>query len=107
LHDCLAEDRGLRLSPPAEAFADLLLGARMPWTMRPFWAVHVAGALMILPPAVRELYDFPRWLPNGRPAQAAVRAVLKAMDVAYAALPAIRRARRHLREVKAAVRATS
>ena len=98
----LAEDRPLRLSPAAKLFAELLLHARMPWTMRPFWALHVVGAVMILPPEVLELYGFPPWLPKGRPARAAIRWVLKAMDVAYAALPPIRRARRHLRLVAAA-----
>lgn len=94
----------LRLSPPAKTFAELLFHARMPWTMRPFWALHVAGALIILPPQVRELYGFPRWLPRGRMARAAIRTVLKAMDVAYIAFPPIRRARRHLRLVQATAR---
>ncbi len=104
LREFLARDRDLRLSPPARDFARLLLEARMPWTMRPFWALHVAGALMILPARVRALYGFPGWVPTGRTARAAVRAVLKAMDVSYAALPPIRRARRHLRRVGSAAR---
>lgn len=99
---CLAEDRPLTLSPAARLFADLLLRAQMPWTMRPFWALHVAGALMILPPDVRALYGFPGWLPRGRLARHAIRAVLRTMDLAYAAFPPIRRARRHLRLVQAA-----
>jgi uncharacterized protein (DUF2236 family) len=90
----------LRLSPPAREFADLLLKARMPWTMRGFWALHVLGALMILPPHVRALYGFPTWLPNGRAARAAVGLVLRLMDASYVIFPPIRRARRHLAEVR-------
>ena len=104
LRHCLAQDRGLRLSAPAKVFADQLLKARMPWTMRPFWALHVAGAWMILPREARELYGFPGWLPRGRAARAVIRTVLKTMDLAYAAFPPIRSARRHLRRVAAATR---
>jgi uncharacterized protein (DUF2236 family) len=104
LDRCLAEDRPLTLSPAAKQFADLLLRAGMPWTMRPFWALHVAGALMILPREVHALYGFPGWLPGGPLARRAIRGVLKAMDLAYSALPPIRRARRHLRLVQAAAR---
>jgi uncharacterized protein (DUF2236 family) len=104
LDRCLAEDRPLTLSPAAKLFAELLLGARMPWTMRPFWALHVTGALMILPREVHALYGFPDRLPKGPLARRAIRGVLRAMDVAYAAFPPIRRARRHLRRVQAAAR---
>lgn len=100
----LAADHGLSLSAPARDFARMLLGARMPWTMRPFWALHVAGALMILPPRASAIYGFPRWLPKGRAARAAVRTMLKAMDACYALLPPIRRARRHLRLIQSAAR---
>ena len=105
LRDRLAEDWPLRLSPPAAAFAEMLLKARMPWTMRPFWALHVAGALMILPPHLAALYRFPRWVPKGPLVRLAVRSILRAMDAAYLALPAIRGARRQLRLVRAAARA--
>ncbi|HEX8062571.1 MAG TPA: oxygenase MpaB family protein [Allosphingosinicella sp.] len=104
LERCLAQDRPLKLTPAAGEFARLLLEAEMPWTMRPFWALHVAGALMILPERVRELYGFSSRLPKGRLARWAVRAVLRTMDVAYAAFPPIRRARRHLRRVGAPAR---
>ena len=100
----LGEVRPLTLSPAAKQFADLLLRARMPWTMRPFWALHVAGALMILPREVHALYGFPERLPRGPLARRAIRAILKAMDLAYAAFPPIRRARRHLRLIQAAAR---
>jgi uncharacterized protein (DUF2236 family) len=104
LDRCLAEARPLRLTEPAKTFADLLLKAEMPWTMRPFWALHVAGALIILPDRVRELYGFPAWLPKGPLARWAIRAILGTMDLAYAALPPIKRARRHLRLVEAGAR---
>lgn len=97
----LSEPRPLRLTAPAREFADLLLGASMPWTMRPFWALHVAGALMILPGDVGRLYGFPAWLPKGRLAQGTIRTVLRAMDAAYVFLPPIRRARRHLGRIQA------
>ena len=75
----------------------------MPWTMRGFWALHVAGALMILPAEVRSLYGFPSRLPRGPLASAAVRLVLRLMDASYAVFPPIRRARRHLAAVRRAV----
>ncbi len=95
----------LELTPPAAQFAELLLKARMPWTMRPFWALHVAGAVMILPPEVRALYQLPNWLPRGRLGRLAIRLVLRLMDWSYLALPPVRRARRHMEAIRRAATA--
>lgn len=92
----------LRLSPPAAEFARLLLSARMPATMRPFWAMHVAGAVALLPDEARKLYCFPRWLPRGRAARTAIRLALRMMDLGYGLFGPVRRARAHLARVAAA-----
>jgi uncharacterized protein (DUF2236 family) len=89
----------IRLTPAAREFAALLFGARMPVTMRGFWALHVAGAVSLLPDKARALYAFPRWVPTGRVARFAIRAALRLMDRAYGAFPPVRRARRHLARV--------
>jgi uncharacterized protein (DUF2236 family) len=84
------------LSPPAAEFARLLLNARMPLAMRPFWAIHVAGALALLPPEARRLYDFPKWIPTGPLARLAIRAILRSMRLGYGLVPNIRDANRRL-----------
>ena len=89
----------LLLSPPAREFWNLLLRARMPLTMRPFWVMHLAGAATLLPPEVKALYGFPRWIPSGRMNRALLRIVLRAMDLAYDFVSPIRAARRHLEKV--------
>ena len=89
----------LRLSPAAKEFAALLLGARMPLTMRGFWGLHVAGAVALLPERAHALYRFPRWVPTGRAARLTIRTVLRLMDRAYGAFRPVRRARRHLAQV--------
>jgi uncharacterized protein (DUF2236 family) len=94
--DAWLEGAALRAVPAADEFADLLMTARMPWTMRPFWALHVVGAAMILPPGARAHYRLPAWLPRSAAARLAIRSVLRLMDLSYWLLPPVRRARRHL-----------
>jgi uncharacterized protein (DUF2236 family) len=96
---------GLEVTPPAAAFARMLLGARMPLAMRPFWALHVAAAVQLLPDRVRSGYDLPRWLPRGRIARAAMAAAIFAINQGYLLFRPVRRARRRLREVERALRA--
>ncbi len=85
-----------RLSPPAAEFVRLLLSARMPLAMRPFWAIHVAGAVALLPAEARRLYDFPKWIPTGRVSRAAIRAFLRAIRLGYGLVPSIREANQRL-----------
>jgi uncharacterized protein (DUF2236 family) len=85
------------LSPPAAEFARLLLNARMPLSMRPFWAIHVAGAVALIPPEARRLYDFPPWIPTGAAARAAIRMMLRAIDIGYGLAPGVGGARRRIR----------
>jgi uncharacterized protein (DUF2236 family) len=94
---------GLRVTEPAAQFARMLLAARMPLTMRPFWALHVAAAAQLLPDEVRAGYELPRWLPRGRLAGAAMAAAIKAMNGGYLLFRPVRRARRRLREVERAL----
>ena len=89
----------LQLTPPAKEFVALLLGARMPITMRGFWALHIAGAVALLPPEARALYAFSRWIPTGAPARLAIRMLLRLMDLGYGVFPPVRAARRHLARV--------
>ncbi len=84
------------LSPPAAEFARLLLTARMPPAMRPFWAMHVAGAIALLPPEARRLYDFPKWIPTGAGARLAIRTMLRTMRFGYSFVPTVREANRRL-----------
>jgi uncharacterized protein (DUF2236 family) len=88
----------LRLSAPAAEFAALLLGSKMPWTMRPFWALHVLGAIRLLPAEARAAYGFSPRLLIGGFGVLAVRLALQAMDWGYLLLPSVRRARRRLHE---------
>jgi uncharacterized protein (DUF2236 family) len=84
------------LTAPAAEFARLLLGARMPLAMRPFWALHVAGAVALLPPEARRLYDVPKWIRTGPATRFAIRAMLRAMRLGYGFIPTIRDANRRL-----------
>jgi hypothetical protein len=82
----------------------MLLAAKMPPSMRPFWALHVAAAAVLLPEEVRRGYALPRWLPKGRIAAAAMRTAIVAMNRGYLLFRPVRRARRRLREVERALR---
>lgn len=91
---------GLHVSPPAAQFARMLVEAQMPLTMRPFWALHLAGAAMLLPDQVRRDYRLPAWLPRGRLAAGAVAAAIRTIDRSYLLFRPVRRARARLREVE-------
>ena len=99
LSDYIASVSGLRMTEPAAAFASMLLRARMPLPMRPFWALHVIGAVALLPDDVRRSYRFPRWLPKGRAAMAMLRAAFFAINYGYLLFRPVREARAKLREV--------
>jgi uncharacterized protein (DUF2236 family) len=96
LRAAIAEAVDPVLSPPAAEFARLLLTARMPLAMRPFWSMHVAGAVTLLPTEARRLYDFPKWIRTGAIARASIRAMLRTMRLGYFMVPAIREADRRL-----------
>jgi uncharacterized protein (DUF2236 family) len=97
---CIASYAGeLAPTPPARQFAAMLLAARMPATMRPFWALHIAGAAALLPPELVRAYGWPSWLPRGRIAAAAIRAALAAVDLGLLLFAPVRRARARLRAV--------
>ncbi|HEX8572313.1 MAG TPA: oxygenase MpaB family protein [Allosphingosinicella sp.] len=93
---------GLGVTEPARDFARLLLGARMPPAMRPFWALHVVGAASLLPAAPRRDYGLPGALPTGRLARALVAAAIGAIDRGYRLFRPVREARRRLRDVERA-----
>jgi uncharacterized protein (DUF2236 family) len=86
----------MQVTEPARAFFNAFLRARMPVGMRGLWLVHLVGMLALLPPEVRKLYGAPRWVPGGRLTRLAIRAFLRAMNVAYPAFRPIREARRRL-----------
>jgi uncharacterized protein (DUF2236 family) len=96
---------GLAPTEPALAFARMLLTARMPPTMRPFWLLHVAGAAMLLPPDVVRAYRLPRRLPRGRIARASIAAAFRTINYGYLLFRPVRQARARLREVERALRA--
>ena len=100
LHDYIASVPGLRVTEPAADFARMLLRARMPLAMRPFWALHIAGAVALLPEDVRQAYQFPRWLPKGRAALAMLRFAFFAINYGYLLFRPVRQARAKLREVE-------
>ncbi|HEX8654530.1 MAG TPA: oxygenase MpaB family protein [Allosphingosinicella sp.] len=98
---------GLAVGEPARRFSRMLTDARMPPTMRPFWALHLAAAAHLLPPEVRAGYALPRWLPQGRIARLAMVASFSAMTHGYRLFRPVRKARRHMREVERALAAGS
>jgi uncharacterized protein (DUF2236 family) len=85
---------GLRASEPALRFARMLLGARMPATMRPFYALHLAAAATLLPEDVRRTYGL-----TGRPLGRIGRAAFRAIDAGYLLFRPVRKARATLRRV--------
>ncbi len=100
LRQYIASVPGLRVTEPAADFARMLLHARMPPAMRPFWALHVVGAAALLPDDVRRAYRFPWWLPKGRAALALLRPAFFAMNYGYLLFRPVREARAKLREVE-------
>lgn len=100
LRTYLANVDGLRVSPPAAEFFRLLVRATMPVTFRPFWALHLLGALVTLPASTSVLYGLPGWLPGLWPARVLVRMGLRAMNLGYSMVPAVRRARLRLAELE-------
>ena len=104
LRALLAAAPGLEVTEPARQFVRLLLRARMPLTMRPFWALHIAGAAALLPQHVCRAYGLPLWLPRGRAARALIAAAIGAVNYGYLLFRPVRRARRRLRDVERAVR---
>lgn len=95
---------GLEVTEPARHFAGLLLRARMPPAMRPFWALHMIGAASLLPEGVRRDYGLPRWLSRGRLACGFVAVAIGAINYAYLLFGPVRKARRRLRQVARAGR---
>ena len=72
----------------------------MPVTMRGPWLLHLVGMVALLPRDVRAVYEVPRWIPTGPLTRVSLRALLRAMNVAYLVFPPIRRARRRLDELE-------
>jgi uncharacterized protein (DUF2236 family) len=101
----LAAIPGLGVTAPAADFARMMLGARMPPTMRPFWALHVAGAASLLPPDVCRAYRLPRWARRGRLGRALIGVALRSIDTFYLLFAPVRRARARLKQVERAARA--
>ncbi len=99
----LASVEGLAVTEPARRFAGMLVNARMPLTMRPFWALHVAGAVSLLPETARRAYGLERWLPGGRLGRAAIAAALWAINSGFLLFRPVREARARLRQVARAV----
>jgi len=95
---------GLGVTGPAAEFARMMLTARMPATMVPFWALHVAGAALLLPDDVRRAYQLARW-PHGRFARALIAAAIGSIHMGYLLFAPVRRARARLREVERALSA--
>lgn len=99
LQSYLGSVEGLEATPPAREFARMLLGARMPLTMRPFWALHVAGAAAMLPDRVRRDYELPRWLPRGWFARLLIRAAFWSINYGFLLFRPVRQARAKMRQV--------
>jgi len=74
------------LSKPAAEFVRLLLDARMPFAMRGLWALHVVGAIALLPSAARDLYSLPRWSVRGHVSQATIGLFVRLADRRFNAL---------------------
>jgi uncharacterized protein (DUF2236 family) len=91
----------MQVSPPAAAFFRAFLRARMPVTMRGLWLLHLVGMLALLPRDVRRMYGAPRWIPAGPITRAAIRALLRLMNVAYPVFKPIREGRRRLDNLEA------
>jgi uncharacterized protein (DUF2236 family) len=96
---------GLGVTEPAARFAAMMMSARMPPTMRPFWALHVAGAAALLPGEVRRAYGLPRWLPGGRIGDALIAAAIGAVNYGFLLFRPVRRARARLRQTERGDRA--
>lgn len=94
---------GLQVTGPARDFAAMLLSARMPLAMRPFWALHIVGAASLLPEAVRRDYGLPSWIPSGAAARASVAVAIGAINQGYRLFRPVREARRRLRQVERAL----
>ena len=73
----------------------------MPPAMRPFWALHVAGAVALLPEEVRRGYGLRRW-PVPR---LAIAAAIGAINHGYLLFAPVRRARARMRRVERDLRA--
>ena len=101
LLDHIAGVPGLAVTEPARSFAAMMLGARMPPTMRPFWALHVAGAVALLPDEVRRGYGLRRW-PVPR---LAIAVAIGAINYGYLLFAPVRRARSRMRRVEREIRA--
>ena len=100
LRDYIASVPGLGMTDPAMDFARMLLRARMPLAMRPFWALHVAAAAALLPEDVRRAYRLPRWLPKGRAAIALLGVAFRTIHHVYLLFRPVRQARAKLRQVE-------
>jgi uncharacterized protein (DUF2236 family) len=104
LRDYIAGVSGLAVTAPARHFRDLLLRARMPLTMRPFWALHILGAASLLPDDVYRAYALPRRLPRGRVSRALVAVAIGMINYGYLLFRPVREARRRLGQVERAAR---
>jgi len=99
LHSWLAAQDGLTLTPPASDFARMLLRARMPLAMRPFWALHVVAATALLPAQVCRDCDLPRWLPRGWALRFVIKCAFGSINWGFLLFRPVREARARLRQV--------
>lgn len=104
LESYIASVEGLAVTGPARRFARMLIQARMPPTMRPFWALHIVGAASLLPERICRDYDLPRWLPRGRTSRALIAAAFWAINLGFLLFRPVREARAKLRQVERALR---
>jgi uncharacterized protein (DUF2236 family) len=86
----------IRMTEPAGAFFRAFLRARMPFSMRAMWLLHLVGMLALLPADVRKLYGSPRWIPSGPVTRTVIRLTLRLMNVIYPIFKPVRDARRQL-----------
>lgn len=89
----------LQLTSPAKELLELLLCSSMPWTMRPFWAVHVFSAVDLLPAAALSLYGLSPSQRLAKNRMVVVRAIMTAIDHGFALFRPVRAARKKLRMI--------
>jgi uncharacterized protein (DUF2236 family) len=100
LRAVIAATEGLVVTEPARQFTGMLLRARMPITMRGFWALHVVAAVALLPDWIVSAYGLPGWLPKGRFARVLAQAAFGTLNIGFLLFRPVREARAKLREME-------
>ena len=86
----------VQMTDSAYGFFRAFLRAKMPFSMRPIWFLHLVGVVGLFPPEVRRLYDAPRWIPTGPVTRQLVRLIMRVLNVGYPVFGPVRRIRRKL-----------